>query len=154
MADQALRSAIEDELAALEKMVALLQQEQEVLAHARIDQLADITENKTRLVAELETLTSRRRAVMSGREIPDDGSAIAEWLATHEPATLPVWQNLIELARQAAQRNNGNRQLLASREEANRNLMRVLLEEQDAESSYSANGRLTHSAARRPLDRA
>lgn len=154
MADMALHSALKDELACLEQVVALLKEEQEVLARARIEQLSNITNNKTKLVAELESFSATRRTLMQARDIPDDGSAIADWLAMHEPTSLPLWQTLIDLARQAATYNRSNAQLLAGREEANRNLMRILLTEQDTETGYSADGRISHSASRRPLDRA
>lgn len=154
MADMALHSALKDELACLELIVALLKEEQEVLARARIDQLSDITSNKTKLVAELESLSATRRTLMQARNIPDDGSAIANWLAIHESSSLSLWQTLIDLARQAATYNRSNGKLLANREEANRNLMRILLAEQDTETGYSADGRISHSASRRPLDRA
>ncbi|WP_177187725.1 flagella synthesis protein FlgN [Formivibrio citricus] len=150
----ALHSALKDELACLEQVVALLKKEQEVLASARIDQLSDITNNKTRLVAELENFSAVRLALMQTHNIPDDGSAIAGWLATHAPSSLDLWKTLIDLARQAAAYNRSNGQLLSGREEANRNLMRILLAEQDAETGYSADGRISHSSTRRPLDRA
>ena len=154
MESSPLHNAIKDELAVLEQVVATLKREQEVLASARIEQLTDITENKTKLVAELETLSARRSSLMQASNIPDDGSAITSWISLHEPATLPLWQTLIDLARQAAQYNRSNGKLLASREEANRNLMRILLSEQDADSGYSADGRMSLSTSRRRLDRA
>lgn len=154
MPDLSLHTALNDELAALERMIAILKEEQETLTRARIENLAEISENKNRAISELEHLTAERRALMVVRNIPDDGSAISDWLAQHEPALLETWQTLIDLARQAAQHNRNNGRLLASREEANRALMELLLAERGLESGYTADGQLSHSTTRRPLDRA
>lgn len=155
MPDIALHAALKDELAALERMIALLQQEQEVLTRARIEQLAEISDQKARQVAQLEHLTAERRSLMLARNIPDDGSAISDWLSRHEPDLLETWQTLIDLARQAAQYNRSNGRLIASREEANRALMGLLLNERSVEDTgYTADGQLAHKANRRRLDRA
>lgn len=154
MTDTALHCALKDELAALERVVALLHDEQRVLTHARIEQLADISEQKSRAVAELENLTATRRALVQAREIPDDGSAISAWLSSHEPALLETWETLIDLAREASQLNKSNGKLIAGREEANRTLLNLLLADHEAGDSYSADGHLAHRAPRRPLDRA
>ncbi len=155
MSNTALHTALKDELAALERMIAILHEEQETLTRARIEQLADISEKKNQAVAELEHLTAERRLLMLSRNIPDDGSAISEWLTQHEPSLLEPWQTLIDLARQAAQFNRSNGRLLASREEANRALMGLLLNEHSVEDSgYTADGQLSHKANRRRLDRA
>lgn len=154
MTNTALHAALKDELAGLERVIAILHEEQETLTRARIDHLADISENKSRAIAELEHLTAERRVLMLARNIPDDGSAISDWLTQHEPALLETWKTLIDLARQAAQYNRSNGQLIASREEANRALMSLLLAERETENGYTADGRLSHGASRRPLDRA
>lgn len=154
MTDTALHAALKDELAGLELVISLLHEEQETLTRARIDQLAIISENKSRAIANLEHFSVERRALMMARNIPDDGSAISEWLTQHEPALLETWETLIDLARQAAQYNRSNGQLIASREEANRALMNLLLSERDTDNGYTADGRLSHAAARRRLDRA
>lgn len=154
MTDIALHGALKDELAALERMIGILHEEQETLTRARIEHLAEVSENKSRAVAELEHFTAERRVLMLARSIPDDGSAISEWLSRHEPDLLETWQTLIDLARQAAQYNRSNGRLLASREETNRALMGLLLAERGLENGYTADGQLSHSAARRPLDRA
>ncbi len=154
MTDTTLHAALNDELASLERVISILHDEQEMLARARIDHLADIAENKSRAIAELEHFTAERRALMLARNIPDDGSAISDWLTRHEPALLETWETLIDLARQAAQYNRSNGQLISSREEANRALMSLLLAERETDNGYTADGRLSHGASRRPLDRA
>lgn len=154
MKDTVLHAIIKDELASLERMLVILREEQDTLTRARIDHLSDITEQKNRAIAELERLSAERRTLMAARNIPDDGSAISAWLETHEPSLLETWETLIALARQASQYNQSNSQLLNSREEANRALMGLLISEHEIENSYTADGRLSHTTSRRPLDRA
>ena len=153
-AHPSLHAAVKDELASLERVIAILHEEQETLTRARIELLADISEKKSQAVSTLEHHSAERRALMLACDIPDDGSAISEWLSSHDPELLETWQTLIDLARQAAQYNRSNGRLISSREEANRALMNVLLTEQGIESAYTADGRLSHIASRRPLDRA
>lgn len=155
MAESALQTALKDELASLERVIVLLKEEQDILTRARIDQLAKITEEKNRAIAELEQFSTNRQTVMSSHDIPDDGSAISAWITQHDPAALELWETLIDLAKQAAQYNRSNGKLLASREEANRTLMNILIADHDADTSYTANGRLSHnSATRRRFDKA
>lgn len=154
MVDSVLHDILKDELAGLERVVALLHAEHEVLTRARIDDLAGISEQKEQAVQSLEKLSAVRRNMLTASNIPDDGSAIAEWLLVHDPRSLALWETLIDLARQASQFNRNNGQLLACREEANRALMNVLLSGREIENGYTADGRLSHAAARRPLDRA
>lgn len=154
MTDNTLHSALKDELAGLERVIAILHEEKETLTRARIDHLAEIAQTKSQAIAELELLSAERRALMQARNIPDDGSAISDWLTQHEPDLLETWETLIDLARQAAQYNRANGQLISHREEANRALMSLLLAERDTDNGYTADGRLSHGASRRPLDRA
>lgn len=155
MAESALHTALKDELASLEKVIILLKQEQDLLARARIDELAALTQTKISAVAQLELLSASRKAHMSALDIPDNGSAISAWLGKHDSLALESWETLIEMAKKAAQYNRSNSQLLASREDANRSLMNILISQQEAETAYTADGLLSHGGAtRRKLDRA
>ncbi len=155
MAESALHTALKDELVSLEKVIILLKQEQDLLARARIDELASLTQAKISTVTQLEQLSTARKAQMSALDIPDDGSAISAWLGKHDPLALESWETLLEMAKQAAQYNRSNGQLLASREEANRALMNILISQQEAETAYNADGLLSHGGTtRRRLDRA
>lgn len=155
MAESALHKVLKDELVSLEKVITLLKQEQDLLARARIDELAVLTQTKISAITQLEHFSTTRKAQMSALDIPDDGSAISAWLGKHDPLALESWETLLEMAKQAAQYNRSNSQLLASREEANRALMNILISQQEAETAYTADGLLSHGGAtRRRLDRA
>lgn len=154
MSHNALQTAIQNELACLEKMISLLLEEQEALTRARIDQLSQISEQKTQLVNTLEAHSAARQAAMAAQQVPDERAAITEWLTHNAPALLSEWNALLACAAKAAQYNQSNGKLLQSREEANRTLINILNQEHDQDTGYSADGRHTYNHSRRPLDRA
>lgn len=152
MHNQAISSALEAEIAGLERLLVILHDEQAILIGAHIDRLADLLPLKSQLLLELENATQMRRNAFSASGIADNASAITDWLAGSAPDQKARWEKLLSLAQQAAHFNRSNGQLIQNREEAQRVFLNSLAKTEDA--AYTANGRVISSSNRRPLDQA
>ena len=148
-----LHTAIHTELLEVERLVALMQREQDILVSRQLDQISPILELKTQALLQLEIMTRQRIALaeVSNLHSADD---VTQFLQT-EPTALAHWQQLQLQAKFAEVLNRSNAQLVKCHEEANHHLMSLLSKQKNQEMAYSADGRLSHqSSLGRPFDRA
>ncbi|WP_297576282.1 flagellar export chaperone FlgN [uncultured Deefgea sp.] len=148
-----LYSSIAIELLEVERLVALMQREQDILVSRQFDQMNDLLVLKARAVQQLEMATQSR--LQSAQQLNlHTASQLSDYLLGDRKIA-PQWQQLQQQAKLAAVLNRSNAQLVQCHEEANRHLLSLLSQEKNQEIAYSANGRLRHqSAIGRPLDRA
>jgi flagellar biosynthesis/type III secretory pathway chaperone len=148
-----LLNAIEAELLEVERLVALIQREQDVLVSRHLDQISPILELKTLALQQLEVVTRERIAVADRLDLKS-ASDVSEFLQ-FDSSALAQWQQLQLQAKLAEVLNRSNAQLVKCHEEANHHLMSLLSKQKNQEMAYSADGRLSHqSGLGRPLDRA
>jgi flagellar biosynthesis/type III secretory pathway chaperone len=149
---QSLSSALEAEIAGLERLLLVLRDEQSILISAHIDRLSDLLPLKTQLLTELEAATGVRRSEFSAAGIPDHATDIANWIRSQDAGLFAQWEKLLSLAQQAAHFNRSNGQLIQNREEAQRIFLNSLTKTEN--TAYTASGRVINSNSRRPLDQA
>lgn len=148
-----LVSAIDNELLEVERLVALIQSEQDVLVSRHLDQISPILELKVQALQVLESATRHRVAVAEALGLNSTDS-ISDFFIVNPPA-LGQWQRLLLQAKLAEVLNRSNAQLVQCHEEANHHLMGMLSQQKNQEIAYSADGRLSHqSGLGRPFDRA
>lgn len=148
-----LHSAIESELLEVERLLVLIQREQEILVSRHLDQISPILDLKTQALQQLEAVTRARIAVAETFNL-QSANDVSEFLQS-DPAALAQWQQLQLQAKLAEVLNRSNAQLVKCHEEANHHLMSLLSKQKNQEMAYSADGRLSHqSGLGRPFDRA
>lgn len=145
---------IQEETTGLESMVQLLEEEQAVLVHARIDQLGALLDTKTKLIHDIEIISAQRRALLVRMDVPETPRLANQWFTQQAPELQEAWKKLTHLAKEALGLNTSNGKLIQTRDDANRRLISLLRPEHN--ESYTADGRLaaTSATSRRPLDQA
>ncbi len=148
-----LHTAIQTELLEVERLVALMQREQDILVSRQLDQISPILELKTQALLQLEAVTRQRIALAEASNL-QSADDVTQFLQL-DPAALAQWQQLQLQAKFAEVLNRSNAQLVKCHEEANHHLMSLLSKQKNQEMAYSADGRLSHqSGLGRPFDRA
>ncbi len=148
-----LHTAIQTELLEVERLVALMQREQDILVSRQLDQIPPILELKTQALLQLEAVTRQRITLAEAANL-QSADDLTQFLQL-DPAALAQWQQLQLQAKFAEVLNRSNAQLVKCHEEANHHLMSLLSKQKNQEMAYSADGRLSHqSGLGRPFDRA
>lgn len=155
MTGQALTDAIRTEIAGLERLLAILKEEEAALIGAHIDRLSEIIPTKSLLISELEQASQARKAQMQAEGVSDHRDTIASWLSQQSGTQQQQWQHLLKLAEEAAQYNRSNGRLIQSREEAQRAFLNSINHQQaNGDIGYTASGRITGHNKRRPFEKA
>jgi flagella synthesis protein FlgN len=123
------------EIAAVQRFIALLQEEQRQLRENEIDALENTTSSKLQLAGELEAIGEARRVHLSQLGFSqEDGHSVENWLITQgNPRLLQAWHTLQNLAREAKSLNERNGQCIAL-------LSRNTREQLNALTGQQANG--------------
>ncbi len=134
-------SRLNAERDALKAFVTLLEAEQQDLIEGHTEQLLALSESKTQAVHELSKLASARKndLLAHGAEIKAGG--IAAWLQTYAAGSLPVWQELQQLAEQVQYLNRTNGTLIQTKLRHNQQALTVLHNAANsAHGLYGADG--------------
>ncbi|HEY5799676.1 MAG TPA: flagellar protein FlgN [Burkholderiaceae bacterium] len=89
-------------------LVALMQQEQQCLIAADVEQIAALTEQKQTLLTNMANFAADRAKALAAAGLPADDSGMQSWLAAHDDATRAVWQQLLDLTARAKELNRVN----------------------------------------------
>lgn len=138
--------------------MALLEKEQAVLIENRIDQLLDLSEQKSAEALNLDQLAAARRALLqknilqhsialagipaTGNPPPGEFSAesINIWLETHHPEGWAIWQKIRDLAYRSQQLNRTNGELIQMKLRQNQQSLAVLSKAADKANLYGPDG--------------
>ncbi|HRP65268.1 MAG TPA: flagellar protein FlgN [Thauera sp.] len=136
---QRLALLIEAEAIQLREFIALLEREESLLVAGDIDALLALTQDKNERYRRLQRL-SDDRALLLGRlgRTPSD-AAIRE-ICAKLPRVLARWEEVIELAGKARDRNDLNGKLIVERMAHNQAALSVLLTAADQPPLYDAEG--------------
>ena len=150
MSKQQLIVAIERELLELQRLVVLLEQEQNALVQRRIDQVSALLEAKSQAVRVLEAASETRSAVSAELGLTGQTQLLA-FLGEDSK----LWQQVQQSARMAEMLNKSNGQLIQTHQESSQHLMSLLAQQRNLDSGYSADGKFVGSTGlSRPLDQA
>jgi flagella synthesis protein FlgN len=148
-----LTSAIAAETAALQRFIAVLEEEQKLLINGDADAVLPLLEKKTGFIAELGAAGQQREAALQELGIEARKEAIEAWFAG-APADFQVqWQKLLELAQTANRLNSTNGQLINTRLQYNQQALAVLMNAAGnlGDDTYGPDGHKTAGAGSRTL---
>jgi flagellar biosynthesis/type III secretory pathway chaperone len=141
------------EIAAVQRFVALLGEEKQVLGNGKTEELTRVIEAKGKLAEELTALGAARQAALVALGVPESSSAVENWLrAQKNPRLLEGWQTLQQLAREAQTLNELNGQCIALLSRNNRQLMDALAGQQASAATYGPDGQTPRGAGLRIRD--
>lgn len=121
-----LSSHLHAERAALQAFVTLLETEQQALMAGQTEQLLHLADNKTLAVQALTQLANARNSMLLAHGAASGPGSIDAWLEAHAADSLPVWQNIRQLAAQSQQINRSNGELIQARLRNNQQALTIL----------------------------
>ncbi|AJC20433.1 flagella synthesis protein FlgN [Pandoraea pulmonicola] len=142
MTTDALLNALVTETAAIGAFSALLDEEQQALVNGTLDALPELTERKTRAVAELTTLGRERDAQFEALgHTPDEAGVAAA--AAADTRIDGAWKALLAAAAQAKRANDTNGVLIRTRLTYTQQALNVLYGPEQNAPLYGPDGRTT-----------
>ncbi len=148
-----LLAAIAAETAALQRFIAVLEDEQKLLIGGDADAVLPLLEKKTALITELGAAGQQREAALQALGVEIRKDAMEAWVAT-TPADFQVhWQTLLELAQTANRINSTNGQLINTRLQYNQQALSILMNAAGnlGDDTYGPDGHKTTGAGSRTL---
>ena len=148
--------AVEAEVTAVQRFLALLELEQGLLVKGEVDELIDLAREKNELAAQITELGSRRTEAVAAGGLPADRPGIDAWLAVHpsETRARDAWNSLMSLAGQAHEVNRTNGELIQIRMQHNAQALEALLGSNASLALYGPDGQNTPASGRRISDSA
>jgi flagellar biosynthesis protein FlgN len=127
----------------LSALLALMDQEQQMLVAADADALAELTPRKNALLQALAELSARRHAALVAAGCKGSEAGMETWLAANgAPSARGQWEALLGLARDAKERNRVNGMLINKQLAHNQGVLNALRMPAGAQSGgvYGASG--------------
>lgn len=149
-------STVEAELAAVQRFVALLERETQMLLKGETDDLIDLARQKNGLAAELATLAAQRNRTLAASGLSSDRAGVVAWFAAHpsETQAATAWSALLGVAAQARELNRANGELVQVRMKDNARALEILLGSNASGNLYGPDGQSTPASGRRISDSA
>ncbi|ATE59403.1 flagella synthesis protein FlgN [Thauera sinica] len=141
---QRLALLVEAEFIQLREFIAILEREEALLVAGDSDALVTLAQEKSDRYRQLQRLHDDRALLLARLGRPDSDASMRE-LCAGLPRVLARWDELLELARTAHDRNAINGRLIVERMAANQAALSVLLAAADHPQLYDADGQ-THPA--------
>ncbi|QDF98167.1 flagellar protein FlgN [Azoarcus sp. DD4] len=136
---QRLALLIEAEAIQLREFVALLEREEALLVAGDTDGLLTLTQDKTDRYRQLQRLHDDK-ALLLGRLGRNNADAAIRELCAGLPRVLARWDEVLELARNAKERNALNGKLITERMQHNQAALSILLSAANHPQLYDAAG--------------
>ena len=148
-----LLSAIAAETAALQRFIAVLEEEQKLLISGNADAVLPLIEQKTALIAELGSAGQQREAALQALGVEIRKEAMEAWVAGAGAELKAPWQALLELAQTANRLNSTNGQLINTRLQYNQQALSILVNASGSlsDDTYGPDGHKNAGASSRPL---
>lgn len=107
-------TTLHDEQQLMSSMLTLLKHEQTSLVDAHADGVAQVTQQKSDVVAQLTELARQRHAALAGAAFDAGEAGMEPWLEAHGSASdRATWARLLEDTRSAKELNRVNGMLVA-----------------------------------------
>ncbi len=139
----------------LREFVSLLQREQTALVENTTDELLELAEQKSTLALVLTKFVETRNALLRTRIAQLNADSIDAWLQHQEPQGLAIWQEILQLGKQARQFNQSSGELIQMKLRHNQQALTALgnavnkanLYGPDGQTSFSTGGGRTITSA-------
>ena len=99
--------AAAEELVTMQSFVALLEQERTALGAGKADALPALAAEKATLLEILSRCAEQRASLLGIAGVPANVASVRQLMGS-DPAAEEIWNNLLEVARRAAELNAGN----------------------------------------------
>lgn len=132
--------ALQQELSALERFVALLQQEQDALVAGNVDALLALSQDKLGKAEQLNALGKQRVTRLQQAGYSGDSAGMTAWLDDKPAIQQQTWERLLELAREAQRLNQTNGKLIQTHLQHNQQALNTLLGAANQAGTYGADG--------------
>lgn len=135
----------------LSALVALMEQEQQLLVTLNVDALAELTPKKNALLADLTAQSIQRYTTLAELGFEGEEAGMANWVEAN-PEARASWQALLDLATQAKELNRVNGILINKQLANNQTILNALRTptNSDVGTMYGASGQtVTSSLSRR-----
>lgn len=142
---------LDEEITAGRALLELLRQEQQYLINADLDALAQLTEEKSRLLARMGELAMQRQRALAAGGLDDSDAGMRSFLAQAPAAIRADWDMLISIAREGKELNRINGLLLGQHMSRNQAALNALKGgDQAAGTLYGPDGQAsTQNGTRR-----
>lgn len=150
----ALQGTITREGELIEQFVSVLKHEQSLLSQGSADELPALTEQKNRLVVQLNQLAAQRNASLTALGYTADRSGIEAWCEeqANRPEMRNAWGRILMLAGEARELNRLNGDLIVARMQYNAKALEALAGARSSLELYGPDGQSTKSGNRRIND--
>ncbi len=141
-----------EELHAATALLEVLKQEQSHLINANVDELAKLTEEKTKIVARMSELAQSRHRALAGAGFDASESGMQKWVdGGSNSAAGKTWKDLLELAREAKELNRVNGLLIGQHLGRNQAALNILHGAPQGGAMYGPNGQSATQPNKRKL---
>ncbi|AKZ62993.1 flagellar biosynthesis protein [Herbaspirillum hiltneri N3] len=143
---------LSDEKQVTSRLVAALQQEQDLLSgNGDADKIPDIINEKANIVASMATLADQRHKTLAALGFTAGENGMQSWIEQHGSAEdKQVWEELFALAQSARELNRLNGLLIGKQMAINQNAMNILQGKSNG-SFYGPDGQSSLRSSGRPL---
>lgn len=140
----------------LSRFVLVLADEQALLRYAQATDLPAITQEKLKLVEQLNQLGAERRALLPNIPATDDSTAMAQWLKANasDIQAAHTWQGILELAREARQMHERNGKLVTILLQKTNDALAILTQRAPEQTLYGSDGQTAAATGSRLVDSA
>lgn len=128
-------SRLQTERDALKEFVTLLETEQQALISGNTEQLLTLADNKVLAAHELSKLAKVRSDGLLALTGKTESGGMMAWLQANAANSLPVWQDILQLAEKAQQLNRTNGMLIQTKLRHNQQALMAL-----QSAAYSTSG--------------
>jgi flagella synthesis protein FlgN len=141
-----------DEKLVTSRLVAALQQEQDLLSgNGDADKIPDIINEKANIVANMAALADQRHKALAALGFLAGENGMQTWIEQHGSADdKQVWEELFALAQSARELNRLNGLLIGKQMAINQNAMNILQGKSNG-SFYGPDGQSSLRSSGRPL---
>jgi flagellar biosynthesis protein FlgN len=134
-------AALMDEKNTIQVFIEILKKEEDALVQGKIDDVDFLASDKTRLVEKLMQLGEQRSQYLLTQGYSTDSAGMNEWLAKHiNPDTQTLWNELLQLAKNAKQINQTNGLIISSQLQHNQRAFSALQSAAGNISMYGPKG--------------
>lgn len=144
------------ELEVFQEFRRTLQREQDALIKGETEYLLELAPRKSELIGKLSALSAERQRNLAAAGQENSPAGMAAWLdaMSADTATRDLWQELLDLAREAERVNRGNGVLIETHLRHNQQALAVLKAAANPGGLYDTKGLISSSASGRSRDKA
>ena len=146
---------IKQEIEQISRLIAVLNNEQDILKRGEVGSLPETTAQKSELVEKLNALERERLNALDPADDAQGRGAMEKWLLRHpDDLTAASWKQLLDLAREAKVLHELNGQLVHQHLRQTSEALSILTQQFDKPTLYGSSGQTLQATGSRLVDSA